>query len=127
MIRRFLDCSSGHLSPETWAWLDTHLADDALRDPVNRISGAIAGGRTRRGWFVYTADDQDEIMPEDLRQVCALACRQHAEYVLSDCDAQPDQDLTSPRGPGWAAGPFPIPTNPASRRQAPRRSLHYAR
>ena len=26
MIRRFLDCSSGHLSPETWSWLDTNLA-----------------------------------------------------------------------------------------------------
>ena len=26
MIRRFLDCSSGHLSTETWSWLDTNLA-----------------------------------------------------------------------------------------------------
>ena len=32
-------------------------------------------------------------MPEDLREVCALARRRGAEYVLLDCDATPYQGL----------------------------------
>ena len=50
MIRSFLDVSSGHLSPETWVWLDAQLADDTLRYPRNAHAAQIAGGRTRYGW-----------------------------------------------------------------------------
>jgi hypothetical protein len=57
MTRQFLDASSGHLSPDTWAWLDARLADDVLRDPQNGVAGQIAGGRTRHGWFVYAPED----------------------------------------------------------------------
>ena len=93
MIRRFLDCSSGHLSPETWSWLDTNLAEDVLREPANRITASLAGGRTRYGWFVYAPEDSDDAMPEDLRQICCSARKQGAEYVLLDCDALPMEDL----------------------------------
>ncbi len=33
MIRPFLDLSSGHLSPDSQAWLDAQLADAVLRAP----------------------------------------------------------------------------------------------
>jgi hypothetical protein len=93
MIRRFLDCSSGYLSPETWSWLDTNLAEDVLREPANRITASLAGGRTRYRWFVYAPEDPDDAMPEDLRQVCCSARKQGAEYVLLDCDALPVEYL----------------------------------
>ena len=93
MTRRFLDCSSGHLSPATWTCLDEHLADDTLRESAAMVATVIAGGRTRHGWFVYAADDPPEAMPADLQTVCACARRAGAAYVLLDCDALPNQDL----------------------------------
>ena len=93
MIRAFMDCCSAHLTPETWAWLDARLADPVLRDPADGAAATIAGGRTRYGWFVFAPEDPDADMPEDLREVCALARRRGAEYVLLDCDAAPDQEL----------------------------------
>ncbi len=92
MIRSFLDCSSGHLSAETWAWLDAQLADDALRDPRTQAVG-IAGGRTRYGWFVYAAEDCLDLYPADLVRVFREARRHGAEYILFDCDAVPDRNL----------------------------------
>ena len=53
MIRSFLDASSGHLSPDTWSWLETNLAEDVISDPANNTAASIAGGKTRYGWFVY--------------------------------------------------------------------------
>jgi len=93
MIRQFLDASSGHLSPDTWAWLDAQLADDELRDPQNGVAGRIAGGRTRHGWFVYAPEDPIDGRPADLGFVLSEARRRGAEYVLFDCDAIPDQDI----------------------------------
>ncbi len=93
MIRRFLDVSSEHLSPDTWTWLDAQFADDKLRDPHNLIAAQLAGGRIRYGWFVYAPEDSATDMPEDLARVLAEARRQRAEYVLLDCDAVPNQDL----------------------------------
>ena len=45
MIRPFLDLSSGHLSPDTQAWLDAQLADAVLRAPENSHAAMIAGGK----------------------------------------------------------------------------------
>jgi len=93
MIRPFLDVSSGHLSPETWVWLDAQLADDTQRDPRNAHAAQIAGGRTRYGWFVYAPEDAPLGLPPDLLAVLITARTRGAEYVLFDCDAVPDQDL----------------------------------
>lgn len=93
MIRKFVDCSSGHLSPDTWTWLDAQLADDVLRDPRNTQVAGIAGGRTRYGWFVYAAEDCVHQYPDDLVRVFKEARRRGAEYVLFDCDAAPNEDL----------------------------------
>jgi len=63
--RRFLDASSGHLSPATWAWLDEQTTDEAVRDPRNR-SAEILGGRTRHGWFIWASKAPPAQVPADL-------------------------------------------------------------
>lgn len=103
MIRRFMDCPSGHLSPETWTWLAVNLDEGVLRDPASRVTAGIAGGPTRYGWFVYAPEDPDDELPEDLRRVCDSARKQGAEYVLFDCDALPMEDLPVLH-PDFAAG-----------------------
>lgn len=87
MTRRFLDVSSGQLSPDTWAWLDAHLAGDALRDPANLIAAELGGGRTPSGWFAYAPEAPVNDIPADLRQVFREARRRRADYVLLDSDA----------------------------------------
>jgi len=57
MIRHILDRSSGHLSPDTWTWLNDRLADDALRDPRNTTAAGIGGGRTRYDRFIYASTE----------------------------------------------------------------------
>ena len=89
MIRSFLDASSGHLSAETWSWLDANLADDTISNVANDTATAIAGGKTRYGWFIYAPEDAVEGLPEDLVAVQRRARAQGAEYVLFDCDAAP--------------------------------------
>ena len=93
-LRTFLDASSGHLSPDTWAWLDAAFADDGLRDPRNHAAGQLAGGRTRYGWFVYAPEEPFAVgIPDDLAAVLRHARARGAEYVLFDCDAAPLLDL----------------------------------
>ncbi len=87
-VRRFLDVSSGHLSAETWAWLDGITADDVVRGPANR-SAEILGGRTRHGWLVYALEDPAAPIPADLAAVLRRARQQDCEYVLLDVDAAP--------------------------------------
>lgn len=89
-LRAFLDASSGHLSPDTWAWLDANFADEGLRDPRNHAAGQLAGGRTRYGWFVYAPEEPPAVaVPDDLAAVLRHAHRLGAEYVLFDRDAAP--------------------------------------
>ena len=90
--RRFLDASSGHLSPKTWAWLDEQTTDEAVRDPRN-CSAEILGGRTRRGWFIWASETPIASVPADLVAVMRYARKRSCEYVLFDCDALPIADL----------------------------------
>jgi hypothetical protein len=91
MIRAFLDMYSGHLSADTWAWLDAQLSDALLRDSTAEHAGQIAGGRTRFGWFVYAPEDMPESLPRDLMTMLNAARAQGAEYVLFDADAAPSE------------------------------------
>ncbi len=91
-VRKFLDVSSGHLSPATWAWLDAVTSDDAVRDPRNPHA-EILGGRTRYGWFVWASDAPIAPVPADLAAVMRLARQRRCEYVSLDCDALPMEDL----------------------------------
>lgn len=93
MLRTILDASSGHLSAETWMWLDGQLSDALLRDPRNESAAQIAGGKTRYGWLVYAPEGAAEGLPADLSLVLANAREQGAEYVLFDCDAVPTPEL----------------------------------
>ena len=90
--RRILDASSGHLSPETWAWLDEQTADEAVRDPRTR-SAEILGGRTRHGWFVWASEAPVAPVPADLAALMRYVRTHGCEYVLLDCDALPMADL----------------------------------
>jgi hypothetical protein len=101
MMRQFLDVSSGHLTPETWTWLDVQFDEGALRDPGHRIAGQLGGGRTRHGWFVYAPEDPVIDIPRDLQVVLAEARRRGAEYVLLD--------LRRCAGPGFACPSSGIP------------------
>lgn len=92
MIRHFLDCSSGHLSPATWTWLDAQCADNALRDPVHNHA-ELLGGATRYGWFVYASEHPVHPIPDDLIAVFWRARALGCEYVNLDCDAPPLDEL----------------------------------
>lgn len=91
-IRRFLDASSGHLSPETWTWLDEQTCDEAVRDPRHAGAG-ILGGRTRHGWFLYAGDAPPASIPADLVVLLRHARNRGCEYIALDCDALPLEDL----------------------------------
>ena len=91
-VRWFLDVSSGHLSPESWAWLDAQTADQVVRAPVNPCA-EILGGRTRHGWFVHAIEAPAVPMPADLAAVLRRARQQECEYVLFDVDAPPTAEL----------------------------------
>ncbi len=88
MLRSFLDISSGHLAPDTWAWLDA-----ALNHPRGSLPRNVYGGITIYGWFVYAPEGPDEGLPTDLARILSLARREGAEYVLFDCDAAARPDL----------------------------------
>jgi len=96
MIRRFLDCSSGHLSPDTWRWLDRQFAEGELRDVRNLTAEQLAGGPTRFGWFVYAPEYAPAVpIPEDLASVLRHARRpgRRIRAVRLRRDATPMEDL----------------------------------
>ncbi len=90
--RRFLDASSGHLLPETWAWLDVQTCDEVVRDPRHSCA-EILGGRTRHGWFIYAPETPAATVPADLAALLRYARQQGCDYALLDCDALPMADL----------------------------------
>lgn len=92
-VRAFLDVSSGHLSSDTWDWLDAHTTDAAVRDPDSRLAAELLGGRTRYGWFVYAHERPTGPVPADLVAALRLARGLGCAYVLFDCDAPPTPEL----------------------------------
>jgi len=104
-VLRYLDASSGHLSVQTWEWLDAITADDALRDPRNPHA-EILGGRTRHGWFVWASGAPPATVPADLATLMRLARQRHCEYLLLDTDALPIEGLP-PLHPGFPGASTP--------------------
>ena len=90
--RSFLDLSSGHLSPETWAWLDAQTTDEKGRSLGPSAQVVLASGM-RYDWFVYANEEPDEGIPADLDAVIRLARQRGCEYVLFDSDAILLEDL----------------------------------
>ncbi|MDT8278790.1 hypothetical protein RQ734_22295 [Roseomonas mucosa] len=91
-IRSFLDLSSSHLSPETWAWLDAQTTDAMVRSLGPSAQVVLAGGM-RYGWFIYADEEPGETIPSDLMAVFRFARLRGCEYVLFDTDATPMEDL----------------------------------
>lgn len=91
-IRSFLDLSSGHLLPETWAWLDAQTADEVVRSLGPSAQVVLAGGM-HYGWFIYADEEPGEAIPAELAAIFRLARLRGCEYVLFDCDAVPMEDL----------------------------------
>lgn len=81
-LRLFFDCSTAHLSPDARAYLDDHAA---ARDEM------IA--TTPHGWFLWCGGDPAEDGPDDLAHVMRHARALAAEYILFDCDAEPNEAL----------------------------------
>ncbi len=104
-VRRFLDVSSGHLSVETWTWLDAQTDADLVRASAHRHA-EILGGRTRHGWFVYASEAPVEPIPADLAAIMRRARRHDCEYVLFDVDARLSKDLPILH-PGFQGTPSP--------------------
>lgn len=92
MIRSFLDLSSGHLSPETWAWLDAQTTGEVVRG-LRAGAQVVLAGRMRYGWFVYADEEPGETVPAEIATVFRLARQRGCEYVLFDTDAAPMKDL----------------------------------
>ncbi len=92
MIRSFLDLSSGHLSPETWAWLDIQTTSKRIRGLGPSAQVVLATGM-RCGWFVYASEEPEKGIPADLDAVFRLARQRGCDYVLFDYDATPLEDL----------------------------------
>lgn len=90
--RSFLDLSSGHLSAETWVWLDAQTTDEMVRSLGPSAQVVLASGM-RYGWFVYANEEPEEGIPADLAAVFRLARQRGCDYVLFDCDAIPLEDL----------------------------------
>ena len=85
-VRRFLDVSAGHLSIETWTWLEGQTTDDVVRDPSTNPAEVLAG-RTRHGWFVYANECPAPPIPDDMASMMRYARHRGCEYILLDCDA----------------------------------------
>jgi len=87
-MERLLTMSGAHLDTATWAWLDTHLQEDKLQSPDNRIAAMLKGGATRYGWFVFCPSDDEaaDQLPGDLRAVLAHADERGADFVLLERD-----------------------------------------
>jgi hypothetical protein len=92
-LRAFLDLSTGHLTQQTREWLDN--LDWKTEGP--------AGGAGPHGWFIYAHDDNScqpsaphapsGEFPPDLWACIEKAKELGADYVLFDCDAEPNPDL----------------------------------
>lgn len=82
-----LTISAGHLSPDTWSWLDTHLQEDNLLHPANSVAALLGGGLTRYGWFMACPTEGCEELPRDLWDVLADARRRGASYMVFKRDA----------------------------------------
>jgi hypothetical protein len=75
--RRFLDCSTGHVSRATADLLDTECN-----------GWPFIGGRiSETGWFVYAHPEPPEGTPDDLKAVMAYARGNGFDYILFDRDA----------------------------------------
>lgn len=84
-VRTFLDLSTGHLTVETRALLDSKDAPV----PVHR---------NEHGWLAWVPTDEANLQDTFYYPADLVACFKHAralgcDYILFDCDAERDDAL----------------------------------
>lgn len=86
-VRRFLDLSTGHLTPATRNLLDSTGID----------AWPVVGGRMPYGYFIYAHDEDcgEDPMPADLWSACVMARSLGCEYLLFDADAEEVEGLAT--------------------------------
>jgi len=91
MIRKFLDISTGHLSPATHRWMREQGRITANMVTASDPSPAFCMGPTPYGWFCWAGmeDDADNLqaLPVDLQACIREAKRQGCDYIHFDADA----------------------------------------
>lgn len=91
-IGRLMELSAGHLTPETWTWLDGQSNGGRLAPPAP--AGIVRAGQVGDGWFVFADEEPDErLMPPDLVVVILHARKAGCGFLLLDCDQIPLEDL----------------------------------
>ncbi len=82
-VRKFLDCSTAHVSEGTADWLQERGRDTA--ESPHESSHSV--GITPFGWFVYADEEATTTnFPSDLIGVMQFARKNGCEYILFDCD-----------------------------------------
>jgi hypothetical protein len=95
-LRAFLDLSTGHLSPETRAWMEEAAGQERA---AGQCHGPHWVAATPYGWFLYADEEpKPEDYPADLIACMVAARKRGAEYILFDSDAD--------RGDGLAELPW---------------------
>ncbi|MGU9981492.1 hypothetical protein ACJ4V0_15765 [Phreatobacter sp. HK31-P] len=91
MIRKFLDLSTGHLSPATHRWMREQGKITASMVTGTDPSPAFLMGPMPYGWFCWAGmeDDADNLgaLPKDLRKCIRHAKSSGCDYILFDADA----------------------------------------
>lgn len=89
MIRKFLDCSTAHVSDEARDWLNEMGQANAHADStIGPLAHHVA--INNYGWWVYVPVDPStttDRFPCDLMEVFEYARRKNCDYILFDCDA----------------------------------------
>lgn len=85
-VRKFLDMSTGHLTPEDKAWLDETTWNTEGGLTYNHCD------KTGYGWFMYAYDDRPDRMSDNLWSLCEKARDMECSYILFDADAEELED-----------------------------------
>lgn len=84
MIRKFLDISTAHLSPEARKLLEADGGDVNLSlDPHGGPSGLY-------GWWLWAGSDRNDMegVPADLIAIMDYAVAHDCDWICFDCDAE---------------------------------------
>jgi len=106
-VRKFLDLSTAHLSPEARAWLSEAATMNHAAAYHGTGNGAAMGtlGATLTGWFMHAPalpedGGMDYGMPEAMLPIIRFARSLNCDYVLFDADADEIEHLPTYDGDG---------------------------
>jgi hypothetical protein len=81
-IRKFLDVSTKHISPETRDVLESG-------EGTGNVIFDDHGAKGEYGWWIYAPEDPEDLQgfPDDLRAICELARQHGCSWICLDRDA----------------------------------------